>query len=453
MSAAETNAQLDAGVLAFDAGQGQRMIKAVHGFLGRFVSYPNEHAHTAHALWIVHAHLMDRWDSTPRIAFLSPEPASGKSRALEVTERLVPNPVVVVNVSPAYLFRKVASDEGATILFDEIDAVFGPKAKDNEDLRALLNAGHRQGATAGRCVTRGREVFVEELPAYAAVALAGLGWLPDTLLSRSIVIRMQRRHRGESIEAFRPRLHESEGWRVRDTIAAWADAAPSQIDWPEQLPSGITDRNADVWEPLIAIADLIGGSWPALARAAAVAFVADDTGAEPSLGIRLLGDLRMVFEDHEEMSTKSMLDALRAIEEAPWSDLRGKPLDARGLAHRLRQYGLTPKSVRIGTTTPKGYVRADFVDLWDRYLPPAPTSATSATAATVPPVPTPRPAAGVGSFHCLAHDVADVADVAAPGGDGRACIHCGLSGGAFCEASVAGEPVDLHVSCVRDYRL
>src|SRR5262249_42932577 len=96
--------------------------------LSRFTIYPTEHAAVAHVLWIGHTHLMGAWDSTPRIAFLSPEPASGKTRALEVTELLVPSPVEAVNVSPAYLFRKVGQQEqgGCTILFDEIDTVFGP---------------------------------------------------------------------------------------------------------------------------------------------------------------------------------------------------------------------------------------------------------------------------------------------------------------------------------------
>ena len=79
---------------------------------------------------------MDRWDSTPRITFLSPEPSSGKSRALEVTESLVPRPVMSVSTTSAYLFRKVSDPDGLpTILYDEIDTVFGAKAKDNEDIR------------------------------------------------------------------------------------------------------------------------------------------------------------------------------------------------------------------------------------------------------------------------------------------------------------------------------
>jgi hypothetical protein len=120
--------------------------------------------------------------STPRIAFLSPEPGSGKSRALEVTEPFVPRPVHAINTTPAYLFRKVSDPDGTpTILYDEVDTVFGPKAKDNEDVRGMLNAGHRRGATAGRCVVRGKIVETEELPAYCAVALAGLLRLLRTL--------------------------------------------------------------------------------------------------------------------------------------------------------------------------------------------------------------------------------------------------------------------------------
>ena len=91
----------------------------------------------------------------------------------------MPRPVEAVNVTPAYLFRKVADEAGRpTILFDEIDTAFGPKAKDNEEIRGLLNAGHRKGAVAGRCVVKGKTVMTEEIPAYCAVALAGLGGLP-----------------------------------------------------------------------------------------------------------------------------------------------------------------------------------------------------------------------------------------------------------------------------------
>jgi uncharacterized protein DUF3631 len=334
-----------------DAAQGQAVLRKVYDFLGRFVSYPCEYSRTAHALWIVHSHLMDIWESTPRIAFLSAEPSSGKTRALEVTELLVPRPVAAVNVSPAYLFRKIGAEEGVpTILYDEIDTVFGPKAKENEEIRALLNAGHRKGAVAGRCVVHGKTVKTEEIPAYSAVALAGIGWLPDTILSRSVIIRMRRRKVGERIEPFRRRIHEA----------------------------------ADVWESLIAIADAAGGEWPGLARKAAVALVAVSKEAEASLGVLLLIHVKAVFGDAEQLSTDVLLHRLQEIDEAPWSDLKGKPLNDRGLASRLRQYGIRPQTIRIdGETTRRGYRRQDFLDVWSRYVDtPPPSSATSETSET-----------------------------------------------------------------------
>ena len=104
---------------------------------------------------------------------LSPEPGSGKTRALEVAEPLVPDPIHSVNVTSAYLFRKIA-EERATLLYDDIDRVVWPKAKENKDIRGVLNSGHRNGATAGPCVVRGKVVETEELPSYCAVAIAGL---------------------------------------------------------------------------------------------------------------------------------------------------------------------------------------------------------------------------------------------------------------------------------------
>jgi hypothetical protein len=350
--------------------RGADCLNAVEAFLSRFVVYPSDAALVAHVLWIAHTHAMDRWESTPRIAFLSPEPGSGKTRALEVTELLVPRPVSTVNVTSAYLFRRVADPEGPpTVLFDEIDTVFGPRAKsENEDIRGLLNAGHRKGATAGRCVVKGKRIETEELPAYAAVALAGLDDLPDTLMSRSVVIRMRRRSPDEPVQPFRRREWVAQAEELRESLADWMDCIPEGL-WPD-LPAGITDRNADVWEALIAVADFAGGSWPERARVSAVTHVTAPMRDTHSLGIRLLADLRTVFGDAEHMLTVSILEALNALEESPWGDIRGKALDARGLSRRLAKFGVERHTVRIGSVTGKGYSRGDLSDTWKRYLEP-----------------------------------------------------------------------------------
>ena len=364
---------------------GAKLLNDVHAFLGRFVAYPSPAAHVAHTLWIAHTHLMDAWDSTPRIAFLSPEPGSGKTRALEVSELLVPNPVEAVNVSPAYLFRKVAAEDGApTLLFDEIDTVFGPKAKDNEEIRGLLNAGHRKGAVAGRCVVRGKEVFTEELPAYCAVAMAGLGYLPDTIFTRSVIIKMRRRAPNETVEPYRRRLEVEKGERLRERLTLWAATILDQVrDTYPTMPDGIADRAADVWEALLSVADAAGGEWPERARVTAVTLVTSSIRGEGSLGIQLLTDIKTVFGEREAMATKALLNELINMDESVWADIKGKPITDRGLAFRLRAYEVGSKVVRIGEGTVKGYAKEDFYDAWQRYLPQPPmeevTKVTSVT--------------------------------------------------------------------------
>ncbi|WP_387984764.1 DUF3631 domain-containing protein [Streptomyces goshikiensis] len=362
------------------ATDGSRLLDEVEAFHRRFNVFPTEAAYVAVALWDAHAHLLDCFDSTPRLAFLSPEPGSGKSRALEIVETLVPQPLVAANASAPVLFRAVSTLETRpTILFDEVDTIFGPKAGDNEPLRGFLNAGHHRGAGMWRCVGDGTNQTVQEFPSFCVVAMAGLGSLPDTILTRSVIIRMRRRARNERVQPFRRRLHAPEGHALRDRLAAWADSVRHLVDgvFPD-MPDEVTDRPADVWEPLIAVADAAGGDWPARARAACAQIVAaskqDDKG---SIGIRLLTDLRdHVLNGIERLPTISVLDRLYALEEAPWADMGGKPLTSRGLAKMLGEYmtgdnkPIEPRNIKTGGAVLKGYYAADLADAWTRYCPP-----------------------------------------------------------------------------------
>jgi len=292
-----------------------------------------------------------------------------------------------VNVTSAYLFRKVGNSHATpTVLFDEIDTVFGPKARNNEEIRGLLNAGHRRGAVAGRCVIKGKNIETEEISAFCAVAIAGLGDIPDTIVSRSIMIHMRRRSPNEVVAPFRRRTGLIEAEPLRAGLADWALANLAALSNARpDMPPGVQDRDADVWEPLLAIADAAGGIWPERARKAAVALVEASKERLPNRGIRLLADLRLVFGEADVMATSSILQALIALPESPWAEISGKQLDDRGLAGVLRKYGVRPKAVRFGETTLRGYGRVDLHDVWARYLPSAPADDTSATSATLSP--------------------------------------------------------------------
>lgn len=351
---------------------GAAALDDARAFIGRFCALPVEHAYTAVTLWAAHAWALDAFDSTPRLAFLSPEPGSGKTRALEILTLLVPWPMHAVNATPAALFRSVADPASRrTILFDEIDTIFGPKAKEHEELRGLLNAGHRRSGVAYRCVGEGTRQEVVAFPAYAGVALAGLGQLPDTILTRSVVVRMRRRAPHEHIEPFRARIHEPEGRKLGQQLGDWAATVTDAMagSWPE-MPPGVTDRPADVWEPLLTIADAAGGPWPDRARAACTWLVSDNADRGISLGIRLLSELRDVFGGARAMTTEDILTALHALDAAPWADLKGQPLDARGLARLLAPYDVDPTKVKIDGRSLQGYRAEHLADAWARYLPP-----------------------------------------------------------------------------------
>jgi hypothetical protein len=191
---------------------------------------------------------------------------------------------------------------------------------------------------------------------------------------------------------------------------------------------GITDRAAECWEPLLAVADLAGGGWPERARAAAVHFVTGAKDETASPGVELLEHIQDAFAGAEAMWTEALLAHLHERSESPWKDIKGKPLDDRGLARRLKGFGIRSRDIKLNGHVRKGYRAEQFHDAWKRYLALSATNATSAT-----------------KLINQNNSVAEVAEVAA-----RTCKHCG-GFGTLLEASYNGEPVLLHRDCIKPF--
>lgn len=355
------------------AASGAAILDDLDRLFVRFVAFPTDEARWATALWVVHAHCLPAFESTPRLAFLSPEKGSGKTRALEVLGMVAPNPIHAVNISAAALYRVIGNGD-RTLLLDEADTYLGAMvAKQHEDLRGLINAGHRRGAEVYRAEVSGKKTTVTAFPAFAPAALAGLGDLPDTIIDRSIVVTMRRRAPDETVEAFRERYVRAETTELRDRIVIWSTAMLDTLtEARPEMPYGITDRPADVWEPLIAIGDECGDVWADRARQAATVLNAARQERDPSLGVLLLADCRRIYTDRgvDRLTSEQIVEALNGLDESPWGDLRGKPIDTRGVAKRLRKYNVRPADHRFGEMTKKGYRFEDFHDAWTRYLPP-----------------------------------------------------------------------------------
>jgi hypothetical protein len=343
----------------------EKILSELQAVYDQFVVFPSPEARDAVVLWTAHAHAFTAFDSTPRLSLCSAEPGSGKTRVLELIEQLCPNPINAVYATPGVLWRSIEHHH-PTILLDEVDTVFGRNgsSSSHRHLRGILDAGHRRGATVPRCV--GSE-DVKLFHVFAPVAMAGLGRLPDTLASRSVTITMRKPRRDEKISPFRLRFVIKWLHRTRDDLIEWSGKVAKQLTvaLPE-LP--VKDRDADVWEPLVSIADLAGieSEWPLRARKACSLLVAQAKDRPLSVGVKLLADLKAYFaaSGTENVHSATLLDHLWSLDNG-WSP---DTFTARVLAATLVQYDVRPVKLRIGKRLANGYRKADLTDAFERYL-------------------------------------------------------------------------------------
>lgn len=350
------------------------LLDELAGFVRRFVVMSEAQVDTA-AVWIVHSHCFDSAEQTPYLAISSAEKRSGKTRLLEVLELLVARPWLTGRVTAAVLARKV-DGERPTLLLDESDAAFKGDKDYAEALRGLLNTGHRRGGKSTVCVGQGAEIGYKDFSTYCPKAIAGIGKLPDTVADRSLPIRLERRAPGETAERFRRRDVELDALVLTSALDRIAELGPMLADARPELPAELDDRAQDAVEPLLAIADLAEGEWPDRIRRAVVELHAGRELDDESAGVRLLADVRAMFDarDVDRLASTVMLDALHRLDEAPWGDWYGKPLSARKLAQMLRPYGVQPRTVRFDDATARGFLREQFEEAWDRYIPVSPPS-------------------------------------------------------------------------------
>ncbi|MEO3842757.1 DUF3631 domain-containing protein [Streptomyces sp. B22F1] len=364
-----------------DAAEGVELLTELRSAIARYVVLPNQEALTAVTLWVAASHIQPVLQHAPRMAIVGPTKKCGKSRLLDILAETVNRPMITVNTSPAVIFRVIGM-KPPTLLVDEADTIFGAKvAEKNEELRGLLNAGHQRNRPAWRIT--GPEHKPTAFPTFAMAALAGIGDLPDTIMDRAIVIRMQRRRKGEEITDFRVPRDSRPLNDLRDRLTAWLTPLTEQAA-ETAPPMPVADRAADTWEPLVLVADLAGGEWPTLARTACVAMTAHEAGQdeEASLKTRLLRDIRRAFAeagDPTAMRSRDLLAALCQDAEAPWADHSSNGFNAHHLSSLLRDFGIRPVNIRFPDgTQAKGYPRSKFTDPWDRYCP-EPTLPTEVT--------------------------------------------------------------------------
>lgn len=172
---------------------------------------------------------------------------------------------------------------------------------------------------------------------------------------------------------------------LREALSTWA-ASPDTLGTltaaRPAMPESLGDRQADICEPLLAIADLAGGDWPKRGRAALVKLCAGATGADENLNQKLLSDIRDAFTEEraDTLTTKSLLGLLIERDDAPWAQWWEAEIErgnvkgpASRLARLLKPFLIHSRKVRTPGASPlMCYAREDCESAFESYLDPEP---------------------------------------------------------------------------------
>jgi putative DNA primase/helicase len=325
-------------------------------------------ADVAATLWCAFTWFIDAVAIAPLLIIRSPESECGKTTVKDVLEIFVRRPLSSEGITNAAMFR-VVEQEQPTLLLDDADSWLLRDPKDER--HSLINSGHKRGGRVFRCV--GDKHELKAFSTFSAKVIAFIGKSKDTLHNRSIEIVLRRKMPGESITPLRY-ADQSNYDPVRAKLARMEVDYLDEIARAQPEVTGLSNRAADNWAPLFAIADLAGGDWPDLARNAQRAL---QQGREPvvSTGVELLVTIKRIFQEKnlDRISSARLVEMLCQDPEADWSTFyRGQPITQKQIANKLGEYGITPRSVRLGSeNTPKGYTLAQFHDAFARYVPPA----------------------------------------------------------------------------------
>jgi hypothetical protein len=343
---------------------GTEVLNAVAETYSRYVVLPPGAAH-ALALWCAHAFCFFIFQCSPRLNVTSPEKSCGKTTLRDVTGTLVPKPLFTENLTVAVMFR-VIDKHKPTLLADECDAWIN----DNEELRGMLNAGHRRGGQALRCEGESNEV--RAFAVFGPAVLCGIGSLPGTLHDRSIVIRLERAKPGEVRQRFDPRHVERETELCRKLARFIVDnIAALEVSDPK-LPECAFNRLADNWRPLFAIAEIAGGDWPKRCADAFTKLTSSKDVDAQGIGSMLLADIRDIFDriKDDPIPAADLVDALVEMEDRPWPEFsHGKPITKVKLSRMLKRFGIVSELKREGKTVFRGYAKDAFNDAFARYTP------------------------------------------------------------------------------------
>ena len=323
----------------------------------------------AATIWIAHTYLIDVFDVSPLAIINAPERACAKTLLQSLMGMLAYRSLFAANASLSALFRAIELWR-PTLWLDEVDTFI----REHTELLGMINAGYKRGGFVLRSESAGDSFEPCMYSVYGPKSVAGIALekhLPDSTMSRGIVFNMRRKLPHEKVERMR-NADKTVIARLGSQLARFAVDYAHQVRAAHpHLPSELSDRAQDNWEPMLAIASCAGPEWVRRITAAANKMSADGEPAASNAN-ELLSDIREVLSrwTPRTIMTVKLIELLCDDQDMGWATYnRGRALTPRQLAKQLDVYGIKPKTVRQpGNKTPKGYDLTMFDDAFKRYL-------------------------------------------------------------------------------------
>jgi hypothetical protein len=317
------------------------------------------------SLWTVHTHCFSAARTTPYLHIGSREKQSGKTICLELLSLVSANPWFATGISARALLRHIGRAK-STVLLDECQTIFG--ASDRK-VRGVLVSGCKRGGNYDVSPQRPVDVFCPKV-------FAGMSVLPPAVADRSLPILLRAQKPDGTtlrfiIEQAREEAAPLVAWLKQWAAQNLADIGNIVPCTRDQMPGELNARQQDCIEPLLHIANLIGGQVPKQARDALVEVFRH--GSTQGCFVHLLSDVRDAFEKvglGYRIPTSVLLHFLNSLESRPWRTWHdGQPMTPTDLARILRPLGINSGNIRITRqVVVKGYCRRDLVPLWQHYF-------------------------------------------------------------------------------------
>ena len=271
--------------------EGDALLYALHDTIRTYVIADDCYV-TAMVLWIVHTYCYHQFHYSPLLLINAPERACGKSVALGLIAELAHSPFESANITVAALFR-IIEMYGPTVLIDEADTFL----ESNPEMAGILNKGYEHRGVVVRVETVGDRLQPVPYRVFGPKAIAGIAMerrLADATLSRCVRVQMRRKVQGETVQRLRSANREEFG-HLRSQMHRFAkDSQQELAKGHTDMPSELSDREQDNWEPLFTVARCAGPRWLAKAREAALS-IKGSTEEPQSMTNSLLADIREVL--------------------------------------------------------------------------------------------------------------------------------------------------------------